>query len=168
MNEETLAEELMALPDKYGHYARNDLFLKIGSALCHFAHHIGVTGSMHFESTAPMKEFADTCADCARWGLPVPNVIARAHRHRHIEVRVPTKDGYGISFVTPGWQLKTPHVYKIPGGRVTTPQMGASLIRQDDEGFSTQHKVWDVKRSMTVSEIGINKEWQKARGGKNG
>ncbi len=168
MNEETLAEELMALPDEYGHYARNDMFLKIGSALCHFAHHIGVTGSMAYESTGLAKEFTEFCSDSARWKLPVPDVVVRSHRHRHIEVKVPTVSTYGYAFTTPAWQLKTPYVFRIPGGRITTPQIGASLIRQGDEDFFTRHKVWDVKRSKTVSTVTVNKKWRKVKGGKNG
>lgn len=168
MNEETLAEELNAIPDDFNHYARNELYLKIGSALCHFAHHISVTGSMAYESTGLTKEFTEFCSDAARWKLPVPDVVVRSHRHRHIEVKVPTMNTYGYIFTTPAWQLKTPYVFRIPGGRITTPQIGASLIRQGDEDFFTRHKVWNVKRSKTVSRVGVNKKWRKARGGKNG
>jgi len=168
MNEETLAEELMALPDEYGHYARNDMFLKIGSALCHFAHHIGVTGSMAYESTGLAKEFTEFCSDAARWKLPVPDVVVRSHRHRHIEVKVPTSSTYGYAFTTSAWQLKTPYVFRIPGGRITTPQIGASLIRQGDEDFFTRHKVWNVKRAKTVTQVRVNKKWLKKSGDKNG
>lgn len=138
-NEETLAEQLGAIPDEVGNYSRFELWLKVGSCLAHIMHHIGTTGSTAYETTALMKEFAESCTEAAKWGFEAPNVVVRSHRHRHSEVKVPAKDVYGICFTTAGWQLKTPFVYKIPGGRITTPQFGGSLIRQGDEEFYTRH-----------------------------
>ena len=95
-----------------------------------------------------MKEFAETTAEAARWGQPIPNIVARAHRHRHAEIRVPTANIYGFCFTTPGWQLKTPYVFRGMG-RISTPQLGGALVRQGDEEFFTRHKTWSVKRPRT-------------------
>lgn len=151
-NEETLAEELGAVQDERGQYSRHELWIRVGRGLCQIMHHIGVTGSSHFESSAVMKELAESYAEAGRWHNEPPDVVVRSHRHRHIEVRVPTKLGYGISFVTAGWQLKTPFTYRIAGGRITTPQIGGSVIRQGDHDLYTRHKIWDIGRSR-VEEL---------------
>ncbi|MBU1235025.1 MAG: hypothetical protein KKC77_19230, partial [Proteobacteria bacterium] len=52
-NEEKLAKELKAIKDENGRYSRNELYLRVGKCLAHFNHHIGVTGSLAHESTAP-------------------------------------------------------------------------------------------------------------------
>ena len=150
-NEETLASELNAVPDKLGHCARFDLWLEVGKrrGLCHFAHHIGTTGRTHYESSALMGELGEEYANAARWERKRPDVVVRSHRHRHIEVRVPTNRGYGIVFTTAGWQLKTPFTYRLPGGRVTEPQIGGSVIRYGDQDLYTRHWVKELERSET-------------------
>lgn len=149
-NEEALAEQLGAIPDDAGNFARWDMWAEVGSSLVHITHHIGTTGRTHYESSAVMAELGEAYAEAGRWQNRAPNVVVRSHRHRHIEVRVPTKTGYGISFVTAGWQLQTPFVWRMPGGRSSLPQIGGSLIRMGDNDLYTRHKVWDIGRSRTV------------------
>jgi len=149
-SEEALAEQLNAIPDSAGNFARWDLWADVGGGLVHFTHHIGTTGRTHYESSAVMAELGEAYAEAGRWQNRAPNVVVRSHRHRHIEVRVPTKSGYGISFVTAGWQLQTPFVWRMPGGRSSLPQIGGSLIRKGDHDLYTRHKVWDIGRSETV------------------
>jgi hypothetical protein len=146
--EEDLAKELGAEIDEVGNSSRYELYLNVGNCLVHFTHHISVTGSMAYETTALMKEFAETTSESARWNKKPPNVVVRSHRHRHAEIRVPTAWPYGYCFTTCGWQLKTPHVFRGMG-RISTPQLGGSLIRQGDEEFFTRHKIWSVDRPKT-------------------
>lgn len=146
VDEERLAEELEAIPDEQGRHARYELWAKVGLGLVHLMHHIGTTGTSHYESTAVLKELAESYSEAGRWRQDPPDVVVRSHRHRHVEIRVPTHLGYGISFCTAGWQLKTPFAYKIPGGRITTPQIGGSLIRQGDADLYTRHRIWGVAR----------------------
>lgn len=148
-DEERFAERLDAKLDESGNRSRFELFLEVGDAICHFAHHIGVTSSMAYESTALGKEYTEFCGESARWNDPVPDIVVRSHRHRHIESKVSTAKGYGIIFITAGWQLKTPFIYRTPGGRVTSPMLGGSLIRQGDEEFYTRHMIWKTKRART-------------------
>jgi len=149
-DEERLAERLGAIPEKEtGRRTRFELYVKIGTALVHCSHHIGTTSSMAYEGTALTKEYNEFCAESARWRRPIPDVVVRSHRHRHFECRVPTSRGYGTIFTTAAWQLKTPFLFKMPGGRVATPQVGGSLVRQGDEEFFTRHKTWETKRSPT-------------------
>ncbi len=142
---ERLAKSLGAIPDEEGRRARYELRAELGKGLVHIMHHIGTTGSSHYESTAIMKELTESYTQAGRNRRRPPDVVVRSHRHRHAEVRVPTKLGYGISFVTAGWQLKTPFTYRIAGARVTTPQVGGSLIRQGDTDLFTRHKIWDME-----------------------
>lgn len=147
--EEKLATRLNAIQDSNGNSSRYELYLSLGSCLIHCSHHIGVTGSHAYETSALMSEYAGACVDAAKWGLRSPDVIVRSHRHRHTEIRVPTSREYGYCFVTSGWQLRTPFAYKMPGGRVMTPTVGGSMVRQGDEEFYTRHKTWPIERSRT-------------------
>lgn len=149
-DEEKLAEMLGAVKDKEGRFARWELWLRVGKALCHFTHHIGTTGRTHYETSAVMAEMAEMLVEAGRFGLEPPDVIVRSHRHRCIEVKLPTSLSYGYSFTTAGWQLKTPFAYRIAGGRVTTPQIGGSLIRMGDQDLFTRHKIWNIERAQVV------------------
>jgi len=151
VDEETLARELDAQPNEQGQHARWDLWLNLGGRLVHFLHHIGTTGSNAYEATAVGKELTEEYNEAARWGCGRPDIIVRSHRHRHIEIRVPTGSGYGIAFVTPGWQRKTPLTWRLPGARLATPQFGGSLIRLGDEELYTRHLVRSIE--PTAAEV---------------
>jgi len=144
--EEQLFAKLGVKLDENGRASRHELWLRIGDAIVHVMHHIGTTGSMAYETTALMKEYAEACAEAARWGQGPPDFVVRAHRHRRASIQVPTSRGNGECFTLPGWQLKTPFTYKIPGGRLSLPQFGGSLIRQGDEEFYSRHRTWSVQR----------------------
>ena len=148
--EERLAKSLGAIKDAQGRHARYELWVRVGKGLIHCLHHIGTTGSTHYESTAILKELAESYTEAGRWRNQPPDVVVRSHRHRHIEVRIPTSLGYGIAFCTAGWQLNTPFCFRIPGARLTTPQIGGSLIRQGDSDLYTRHRIWSVDRSKEV------------------
>lgn len=143
--EEKLAKRLNAIKDETGNSSRYELFIMIGRALVHCTHHIGVTGSMAYETTALMKELAESFSNAPRWGDKAPDVVVRSHRHRHAEVRIPTGNTYGYCFTTSGWQLKTPFVYRGMG-RIASPMVGGSLVRQGDEEHFCRHRTWPVKR----------------------
>ena len=147
-NEELLAQKLGAVTDDQGNYSRYELWMEIGNALVHFSHHIGTTQSSSYESTAVYKEMVEAFNEAGRWGEKPPDVIVRSHRHRQFETRIGTKTGYGISLVTPGWQLKTPFVYRLSSGRSGTPQMGGYLIRVgDQDSIFTRFKLYKIDRS---------------------
>lgn len=151
VEEERLAEALKAIPNEEGQHARYELWLRVGGgALCHFLHHIGTTSSAQHETSAVNAELAAIYADSGRWGHEPPMVVARSHRHRCSEVRLPCRSGYATVFVTACWQLKTPFAWKIAGARVTTPQIGGSLIRAGGEELHTRHCVWDIGRTKEV------------------
>lgn len=145
-HEEAVAKALGAVPDEFGNHARWELYKRIGGALAHFTHHIGTTSSTAYESSAPMRELGESFVEAGRWRKEPPQVIVRSHRHRNIEIRVPTEYGYGIAVVTPAWQLKTPFVFKL-GSRQSQPQIGGIFIRWGDEdGIYTRSHVWGIER----------------------
>lgn len=145
--EEQLAKSLGAIPNTDGQYARWELWKRLGDGLIHFTHHIGVTSSSAHETSAVNAELASAFNEAGRWGHRPPNILVRSHRHRSCEIRLPSPSGYATAFVTPAWQLKTPYVYRIPGGRNSTPQLGGCLIRVGDEETHTRHFVKDLGRT---------------------
>jgi len=147
-NEENLAKSLGAIPDELGNYARWEMYMRMQNSLIHFSHHVGTTQSAAYESTAVYKEMVEAFNEAGRWRETPPDVIVRSHRHRLFETRIPTKNGYGIVLVTPGWQLKTPFVHRLATGRSGTPQVGGCLVRHGDEDeIYTRFKVWKIKRT---------------------
>ncbi len=152
-DEERLAKRLGAVPNREGQHARWDLWKRVGDGnLVHSLHHVGTTGSQAYESTAVQKELVESFTEAARWRREPPDVIVRSHRHRSIQIRIPTgtdghETGEAIAVVTPAWQGKTPHVWRIPGGRLATPQFGAILIREAHGELFVRSKVWTVDRS---------------------
>ena len=151
-DEEKLAEDLGAVPDEEtGNFARWEMWLRLGGSLIHFSHHIGTTSSSAYESTAVYKEMVEAFNEAGRWHDEPPDCVVRSHRHRQFETRISTEKGYGISLVTPGWQLKTPFTYRLASGRASTPQIGGYVIRRGDEDeVYTRFKIWKLKRSKEV------------------
>jgi hypothetical protein len=150
--EERLAKELGAIPDKDGRYARWELWLELGGSdggLVHLSHHIGTAGSLAYETSAVHKELEQAFVEAARWGNRPPDCIVRSHRHRNVETRIQTGRGFATACTTAGWQAKTPFVYKIAGGRQTLPQVGGTLVRWDGEDIYTRHRLWNLRRPET-------------------
>ena len=147
-NEENLAGKLGAIQDAEGLHARNELWIRVGKALCHLMHHIGTTSSSAHEASAVNAELSAEYVEAARWGHEPPDFVIRSHRHRCIVVDLDSSKGYAAGIVTPGWQGKTPFSYRIAGGRVTQPQFGGVLIRQGDEEFYYRRWVKSLPRPM--------------------
>lgn len=145
-DEEAVAKLLGAKPNGDKQYARPELWLQLGGGLVHVMHHIGTTGSSHYESTAVHKELTEAFQEAGRWRERSPDCIIRGHRHRSIETRIPTEDGQAIALVLPGWQGKTPFAYKIPGGRNAPPQFGGACIRWGDNELYARCKVFSIRR----------------------
>lgn len=150
-NEEMLGETLCAVQDATGNHTRLELSLRLGGdngALCNIMHHIGTTSRTHYESSAPMGEMGEILTEAGRWNEEAPDFIIRSHRHRHIKIQKSSAKGYSIVEVTPGWQLKTPFVYKI-NARNAIPEFGGILIRQGDEEHYSRSFVRTITRPKT-------------------
>lgn len=151
--EERLAKALGARPNREGQHARYDLWIEVGAGLVHTLHHISTTGSQAYEATAVHKELVESFVEAGRWGRRPPDIIVRSHRHRCIETNIPTASGKARAVVTPAWQGKTPFVWKIPGGRLATPQFGGVVIR-----WATDSQVLFIRewvRSVEPSETEV-------------
>lgn len=149
--EERLARTLGAKPNGEGQYARWDLWKRVGSdkgPLVHLLHHVGTTGSAAHEASAVNAELTAEYVEAARWGRQPPDFIVRSHRHRSIAVDLNSARGYAAAIVTPAWQGRTPFTWKIPGARISEPQVGGVLIRQGDEEFYYRRWVRTFDRSV--------------------
>lgn len=158
VNEEALAKRLGAKRDEDGKYARWDFWLKLGKEkrLVHFLHHIGTTGSNAYEATAVNKELTEEMNEASRQDERAPDAVVRSHRHRYIEIKIPTARGNARALVTPAWQLKTPFAWRLPGGRLATPQIGGVVLRVSDDGeLYTREKVWSIGRTKAEAPTAI-------------
>jgi hypothetical protein len=152
VEEERLAQALGATPNDEGQYARYEIWKRVGDEagpLVHALHYIGTTGSSAYESSAPQAELVAEFAEAGQTRRVPPDYSVHSHRHRYIKVQNPSKRSEAASIVTPGWQLKTPFVYRVRGGAVRQPQFGGVLIRQGNEEFFSRYKLWTVDRPRT-------------------
>ena len=145
-DDEGVAQALGAIQDRTGRHARYEMWKRVGKSLVHLSHHIGTTGSQHYESTAVHKELCEAFTEAGRWHNEPPDFVVRSHRHRHFETKITTHKGMASSIVTPGWQGKTPFAHRIAGGRMSQPQFGGILIRQGDRDAYVVEKVWSLDR----------------------
>lgn len=150
-DEETLAARLGAIQNEHGNFSRWLAWVKMGHALINISHHVGTTGTTAYESTAPFKELVEAYNDAGRWHKKPPDVVIRSHRHRCIEIRIPSAGTYATAATTAGWQLKTPFVYRLPTGRVAEAQIGGHLIRLGDEDtVYSRFCVWGGRRTGVI------------------
>jgi len=152
-HEEDLAKSLGAIKNEEGQHSSYTMYLRLGGekgCLIHFAHHIAGTGRTHYESSAVMGEIGDMYVEAGRWGNSAVDILVRSHRHRYIEVRVPSRHGYTIGCVTPGFQGPTPFSRKIAGGRQSEPQVGGIVIRQGDMDSYTRSFVVGMPRAPEI------------------
>lgn len=152
--EERLAATLGAKPNDCGQFARNDLWKRVGNPsshvhapLAHLLHHIGTTSSEARESSAVNAELATAYVEAGRWNREPPDFVVRSHRHRSIKVTLPARNGQAAAITTPAWQGKTPWLFRVPGARMSEPQIGGILVRQGDEVFYTKEWVKSFDRS---------------------
>jgi hypothetical protein len=128
-------------------YSVPDLWIQSGRCLIHFAHHVGVTSSSAYETSAVCRELCAAFTEAGQWREQSPDMIVRSHRHRFCAVTIPTKDGEAKAVITPGWQLKTPFVYQKDSMRF--PQIGGICISNFDNQLVLREKIWaPTKRSI--------------------
>jgi hypothetical protein len=117
-DEHHIAEKLAAVKDKEtGLRVWDHLPLRMNGLLLSFRHHISATARNYLEAGALSVHLGHEQLECQRSGWPVPNIIVRAHRHRHGEYT----DGVAMTLVTAAWQGETRHVHKAVVGAVSRP-----------------------------------------------
>jgi hypothetical protein len=141
-SEERIAKAIGAVPNDTGEYASYQWWLTADDVPFQFAHHIGVTSSAAYESSAPMREMVAALVEASQWGASVPRVIVRSHRHRFIEVPIPSIHGRIRCVITPGWQLRTPFVERID--RMRMPHIGGVVFRVEGEQCQVIEKIYPL------------------------
>ncbi len=143
--EEGISADLGAeMDEETGSYSRWELWMKFAGELIHFSHHLGTTSSTAYESSAPMREIVAAFVESGQFQMRPPSIIVRSHRHRYIKVSPP----HCQLVVTPGWQAKTPFVYKID--RLRSPMFGGILITDTDHGVEIIPKIYFLKQTKSV------------------
>lgn len=144
--EELIAKALGAeVEPETGRHSRWEMWMEFAGELIHFSHHIGTTSSTSYESSAPMREIVAAFVEAGQWKGRPPTIVIRSHRHRYIEVKPPNCR----IVVTPGFQSKTPFVFKLD--RMRAPMFGGIIIRSGNEGVYIQDKIYTVERSGVVT-----------------
>ena len=119
------------------------LWLQVEGVVLQFAHHIGVTSSAAYESSAPMRELVAGLVESTQWGAPMPDVVVRSHRHRYIKVEIPSHKGSIQATITPAWQLRTPFVERID--RMRMPHIGGLVMLCEDGKCQINHIIYPVQ-----------------------
>lgn len=146
--EERLAHELGAIPDDDGNFARWEMWHKMAGPndpVVHLTHHISTSGSSYAEVGAIGRELVEMQVNKGRWDANGADMLVRSHRHRCGEVAIYGARGRQTSVVTPGWQGKTPFVYRI-NARMAVPQFGGIVIVSDEDGLTVRSKVWALPK----------------------
>lgn len=144
--EEGVAARLGAEPDDQGNHARWELWLNLNRKLIHVSHHISGTASSSYESTGVYREMVEAFTHAGRSGVKPPDLIVRGHRHRYFKTDVGR-----IVVVVPGWQLKTPYVYRIASGRAAPPHFGGIVVRSGSKDpLYTRAKIYEIERPREV------------------
>jgi hypothetical protein len=140
--EEAIAKALGCAKNEAGEYAQWQHWLDVDDVVFQFAHHIGVTSSAAYESSAPMREMVAGLVEAAQWDKPLPDVFVRSHRHRFIPLSIPSYRGRIHAVITPGWQLRTPFVERID--RMRMPHIGGVVFRVDNNRCEIEEKIYPL------------------------
>ena len=99
--------------------AWDNLDLQMNGVLYNFAHHISSTARTYLEASAHSIMLGNLTHARARTKRPVPDVMVRAHRHRHGI----WEDGNQISAICGAWQGLTRHGHKVVPDAIPQPSV---------------------------------------------
>jgi len=149
-SDERIAKEIKAEIDQdTGKYSRWQLWLDVDDVVFNIAHHIGVTSSAAYESSAVMREMVAALVEAGQWGQKLPDVIVRSHRHRYIMLGIPSAKGLIQAVVTPGWQLRSPYVERID--RMRLPHVGGVIFIVENNRCQVIEKIYPMKIPQMVN-----------------
>jgi hypothetical protein len=151
-HEESIAEALdLPLDPLTQQYSIYHFWKKVNGVLFSIAHHIGVSQSPVSEATALTTELVKAMKEAGRWGGEMPDVLVRSHRHMAAGVILPGKGGLHECFVTPGWQAKTPFLWRID--RMTLPQIGGVVYLVDADGTRSRREFVRILPQPKAEEL---------------
>lgn len=149
-SEERIAKGIGAQVNDEGQSSWWQLWLDVDGMIFNIAHHIGTTSSSAYESSAVMREMVAALVEAGQWGQHLPDVLVRSHRHRYIELAIPSGRGKIQAVVTPGWQLRTPFVEKID--RMRLPHIGGIIFVVEDGQCSVRARIFPM-RNMEPRQV---------------
>lgn len=132
-----------------GNHASWQWWFDVDGFVLNVAHHIGTTSSAAYESSAVMREMVAALVEAGQWEQRMPDILVRSHRHRYIELAIPSSKGKIIALVTPGWQLRTPFVERID--RMRLPHIGCINLLFKDNSCQVKEKIFPFQKTMMVS-----------------
>jgi UDP-2,3-diacylglucosamine pyrophosphatase LpxH len=139
--EEMIAATLGAERDPdAGNYSHWMLWLKFGGKLINVAHHLGVTTSSAYESSALMRETVASFTESGQHKFRAPDILVRGHTHRFLYMR---GSGPWDSIKLPAWQLKTAFTHRID--RMRGPNIGGVILSKTSEGIYVRDWTHTVK-----------------------
>jgi len=148
-NTESIARQIGCELDDGGANSVWQLWLDVEGVVFQFAHHIGTTSSAAYETSAPMREMVAGLVEAVQWDQRLPDVFVRSHRHRYITVPLPRSGDRDIQIViTPGWQLRTPHVERID--RMRLPQIGGVVFIVEDGKCQVEKKIYAMPKPVII------------------
>jgi hypothetical protein len=140
---ERVAELLGSLKEKStGRYSHLEKWIDCEGVILQLSHHIETTRSVAYETSAPMRELVTVWIENSQWGMKMPDIIVRSHRHRYTCVTLPTRGQDIACIVTPSWQLKTHYTYKID--RLRMPHIGGIVIICEDKKWTLEKKLYPL------------------------
>lgn len=148
-NTESIARQLGCERDEQGCHSVYQLWLEVEGVVIQFAHHIGTTSSAAYETSAPMRELVAGLVEASQWDQRLPDVFVRSHRHRYIPISIPRSDDRDIQLIiTPGWQLRTPHVERID--RMRLPHIGGVVFIIEDGKCQVKKKIYEMPKPTLI------------------
>lgn len=145
-DEHKLGEKLRAIRrPQTGLAAWDHLALEYNGCRCSFRHHISPSSRVYLEAGALSAHLGNEQLECVRAKWPVPDVIFRAHRHRHGCY----DDGCAMAVVTAAWQGETRHVHKVAVSAVSRP----SWVLADWRGLA-HGELPQIRRRVYTPPVG--------------
>jgi hypothetical protein len=142
--EEMLAESLGAEPNKeFGQASWWHLRAEFSGVKFDIAHHTSM-GSLPYTYPNSMTRLIQvTRLNYLEWGEQPPDVIVRAHNHRHVDTGT-TFSTRGVNL--PAWQFQNSYLYRL-GKENDRPHIGASLFVCDNGEHEYTPFIYEPKRS---------------------
>lgn len=149
-----LARDLDCHRSKSGSQLYWQLYLRLGSHVAHFTHHIAGTRVPFYEGSAPLRDMYALVGELYRvYGPNMPGVdlMVRAHRHRAIVIYKPPRFNIAVS---PCWQLTGEFGHKVAPGTFT--DIGYLIIEEGRRGLWATPRVFE----LPMPEVQTVGEWQ--------
>ena len=132
-----------------GNHSTWQLWLDVDGIIFNIAHHIGTTSSAAYESSAVMREMVAALVEAGQWQQRMPDIFMRSHRHRYIELGIPSARGKIQALVTPAWQLRTPYIERLD--RMRMPHIGGINILIEDGTCQINEKIYPFAPTEMVT-----------------